>query len=645
MDRDQAQANQGGRYPAPVQEPGGGEPIEAQEDHDMEDSDHVQGQEDQGPYHDQPGQTPNLGQDRRPQNKGQGRDHVGGDHEVEPVVPEERQQNQGHPGPPRTEQDDRQKGRPGGHENEPGHPDGRIGCLPGESQSVQPHQNGGVEGVVDQDGLAEDLVLDERIGVRFPVLGLGHKICQGRAVLGKALLHLDRFSDIGKGVVRLGRYFLVPQGVDGDIALGQEKEGQAQDNFSAEVQNQKEVKAKENNRLFRSKKTLPRRILGTPKYIWFPLKYSAKKALIFSERVDLMNRVIDFFYFNDEKTAGWFPKFSVGGKTSVAIGASIFYDDMFNQSRRWRFSFTYGDEDEWTIKGIAEAPEFLGPQWRPALKLWAEEKGTEDYFFNELRQRSGNNTRKTDRTVYDTDRIRLRFDLPYLAFDSLTIGINLDLDFGDVEEGLGSDLPIPGQIEGAYGEAIFYAGGDLYLIFDTRDSDYRATRGWLLEGRSGSRTNFEGTDGLGRDLSFYSYDLQVQRFVKLFSVFRSIVVRARLAGTAPLEGSDGVPFYFQPVLDEDQALRGYKRGRFRDRGALLFNVEYRYPIWDTWDGAIFLDEGQVFRHLEQFTWDRFHWSAGAGIRFSGKNGFLFRVQAAFSDEAHPQMIMKMEQVF
>ena len=30
----------------------------------------------------------------------------------------------------------------------------------------------------------------------------------------------------------------------------------------------------------------------------------------------------------------------------------------------------------------------------------------------------------------------------------------------------------------------------------------------------------------------------------------------------------------------------------------MFNVEYRYPIWDTWNAFLFWDEGQVFDHYK-----------------------------------------------
>jgi outer membrane protein assembly factor BamA len=319
---------------------------------------------------------------------------------------------------------------------------------------------------------------------------------------------------------------------------------------------------------------------------------------------------------------------------------------MFGQDKEWRFSFLYSNPGEWYVDAMAQPPEICENRFSPGIYFEAYEQDEEDFYINLGRGRTGNDTREKDDRKYEIGRARIRFNLPYAITDVFTVGTNIDLDLGDVEDG--HDLvPIPRFVEGAYGDIIYYVGGNGYLRVDTRDSDYRASRGWYVECGGGARTNFSGSDAADRDLTFYFYDVDVQRYLKLFSIFRSVVVRTRFSKTEPFEGGPrhGVPFYFQPALDEDNALRGYERGRYRDRGALLFNVEYRYPIWDTWDGVVFLDEGQVFRHYEDLTLDGFHWSAGLGARFSGKKGFLFRVQAAFSDEMHPLLLAKMEQVF
>ncbi len=404
--------------------------------------------------------------------------------------------------------------------------------------------------------------------------------------------------------------------------------------------------AEDEERYFGSREGVPSKVLAAPKYLLFPIKYPTKKALIWAERVDLQNRVMDFFYFNDERTAGWHPNVTVGGKTTFGIGAAVFHNDAWKQGKQFRLSFLYGDTDEWGMDGLVRYPRLGTDRLTGSLVVKAGEGKEEDFFYSFVTGKTGNTTTQDDRTTYDIDRAGLEFDLAYELSDVSKAAISFAFDFADVEEGADKAVPsIPVGVEGAYGDEHYYVGGNLRFLHDTRDSDYRATRGWFVHLQTGIRWNIEGRDGEDRHLDHYHWSADVQRYLRLFSVFRSVVVRAKMAKTEPLGSEDGAPFYFQPVLDEDNALRGFERGRWRDRGAILFNVEYRYPIWDTWDGVVFLDEGQVFREYEELSMDEFKWSAGPGVLFSGKNGFLFRLQAAWSEEKEPLVLFKMEQVF
>ena len=67
----------------------------------------------------------------------------------------------------------------------------------------------------------------------------------------------------------------------------------------------------------------PYRLLAVPEMAWGGLTYPFKKAAIAYEQHDLMNRALDLF-LNDERTAGVFPKFALGGTLSSGIGFTAF---------------------------------------------------------------------------------------------------------------------------------------------------------------------------------------------------------------------------------------------------------------------------------------------------------------------------------
>ena len=97
-------------------------------------------------------------------------------------------------------------------------------------------------------------------------------------------------------------------------------------------------------------------------------------------------------------------------------------------------------------------------------------------------------------------------------------------------------------------------------------------------------------------------------------------------------GTKQVPFYELSLLGDAANLRGFDQNRFRGRGLLFFNFEYRYPIWDTWDAVLFFDEGQVYDDLSEIALNEFHTAVGTGIRFMSRTGFLMRFEVARSSE-------------
>ncbi|MGH7821124.1 MAG: hypothetical protein ACREQ9_15270 [Candidatus Binatia bacterium] len=164
-----------------------------------------------------------------------------------------------------------------------------------------------------------------------------------------------------------------------------------------------------------------------------------------------------------------------------------------------------------------------------------------------------------------------------------------------------------------------------------RDTVVQSRRGWYARAEGGFWEGVEGRTTLGDEYRYARYRGEIRRHQPTFHRDRSILLRAMLDRVEPIDGG-AIPFWDLPLLDQDGGLRAFSRNRFRDRGALLVNVEYAYPIWDTWDAFLFLDEGQVFRDYADVRLRRFEWSAGAGVRLYSRRGLLLRLQYAIGDE-------------
>ncbi len=93
-----------------------------------------------------------------------------------------------------------------------------------------------------------------------------------------------------------------------------------------------------------------------------------------------------------------------------------------------------------------------------------------------------------------------------------------------------------------------------------------------------------------------------------------------------------VPFYDLASLGGTEALRGFKRGRFRDRGLTYAIGRYKFPVWRLIEGTVFYETGRTFHTLADVTladWER---SYGGGLRVWVPEGVVFEFAVARSVE-------------
>lgn len=108
-------------------------------------------------------------------------------------------------------------------------------------------------------------------------------------------------------------------------------------------------------------------------------------------------------------------------------------------------------------------------------------------------------------------------------------------------------------------------------------------------------------------------------------------------------GGGKVPFHqmarlggFGPHYRQSQTLRSYADSRFTAEGAVLFNFEYRYRVYEyrqwTLAHVIFFDEGQVFQNYGRFQWKDFRESYGTGLRLNFLHFTILNLEMAHGDE-------------
>ena len=101
------------------------------------------------------------------------------------------------------------------------------------------------------------------------------------------------------------------------------------------------------------------RLLAAPEYVWEGFTYPIKKLSIFYERVDLLERALDFF-LNEDRTGGIYPRFALGGVISTGIGFTAFENNLFKKGKKARLSYLFGVRGNQTASLLFEDPAVLG---------------------------------------------------------------------------------------------------------------------------------------------------------------------------------------------------------------------------------------------------------------------------------------------
>ncbi len=190
-----------------------------------------------------------------------------------------------------------------------------------------------------------------------------------------------------------------------------------------------------------------------------------------------------------------------------------------------------------------------------------------------------------------------------------------------VSEKFAGDLPV-GFREDAFANAI-----GLLARFNIRDDPqdpklgFRVEVGGLYHGKEIGDSPFR----------FGLYWVDVAVYLPIVEGGPAFALHGRLESVDA--SRTRVPFYALPSLGGTNTLRGFLEGRIRDRHAVLFQAELRFPIWRVFSGAIFVDAGRVFEDItDPPFFKNFLIDGGLGVRFVLHPDIVVRLDVAFSDE-------------
>ncbi|PQJ34154.1 hypothetical protein BSZ35_05650 [Salinibacter sp. 10B] len=355
-------------------------------------------------------------------------------------------------------------------------------------------------------------------------------------------------------------------------------------------------------------------------------------GVIWAERNEIPSRVEDFFW-NDARTFGVFPTARLGGATSGAIGLTVRHEQLFGTRREAEARVLYSTPDNLRADAFYTNPAPFGEasfiDVATTYRLDSDENLflTSDLGFPGL----ASNQRETS---YRTEQVDLRLGIganPRQRGGLSGLGWGLFARYERIDVGRGEGRGasrFPVSLPGV-GRTTLVSTGASLLVEQIRGG--RDGRPRTLSGRR-FYLSYDFTHSLNdTPLSYHRLLGEWQRIVPLpvFGPYRRLVFRTRLEQLFPVPGA-AVPFYKLPVLGSADLLRGAEQNRLRGDGTVLFTLEYRYPIWKTWDALLFVDSGQAFDEVGEIAPADFRWSAGMGVRVYAGSGVSLRLDVGVS---------------
>ena len=214
----------------------------------------------------------------------------------------------------------------------------------------------------------------------------------------------------------------------------------------------------------------------------------------------------------------------------------------------------------------------------------------------------GNDTSEDDEEEYTPRSVYFSFNFQRKIQEVFHAGILyefVDRKMKEVEEGRSlSQIKILGSEGGTV------SGTGLLMNWDTRDNIFCASSGCFYQL---STSLFR--DYLGSDYDFTRYSLDLRQYVPLFT---SPVVAFQ--GYMKVITGDP-PFQMMSLLGGDSLMRGYYEGRYRDKNMVVFQTEYRMPLWWRFGLVGFLGFGDVSSDVKDFALSDLKHSVGFGLRY------------------------------
>jgi len=203
-------------------------------------------------------------------------------------------------------------------------------------------------------------------------------------------------------------------------------------------------------------------------------------------------------------------------------------------------------------------------------------KKNPDSFFG-----TGNDTIADDEDRHTYQMNRVIAEAHKKIIGALYAGIRYRLEHFVLLKSEENGIISSGEYTGSRGGIM--SGAGIVLSFDTRDNTMFAREGYYIT----SSAEYYGA-ALGSDYEFMRFEADFREYLKI-SDGQSLAFQ-QFAGYMP----GNTPFQMMQQLGGDNKMRGYFYGKYRDKGMLMAQAEYRIMPWERLGFTAFFGAGDVF---------------------------------------------------
>ncbi|WP_342645824.1 polymerase [Mucilaginibacter sp. CSA2-8R] len=306
------------------------------------------------------------------------------------------------------------------------------------------------------------------------------------------------------------------------------------------------------------------------------------------------------------------PVLSSAPETGLEVGASTLYSFFTDSSRITRVSnlFAYAT---FTTQGQQRA-SVSSSYWSPQNRYhYIASVGYVNFPFDYYG--IGNNTRKSAEQRISEKRLRLNFNGEKRIGQNLYLGYLLGgYNFVYRIDNTGKPFEAQFNYNDRNGGSGIFAGP--MVTFDSRDNNTYTHKGIIVN------AYLNIMHGLFADNHYKGSFFNIE-YAQFFRLQKRWVLGLNVQEQSLL-GKEA-PFYLLPELGNDEMMRGYYNGRYRDKNMIAGQTELRYRLSDRIGLAAFAGTGTVFK--DSFSFNQLKPNYGGGLRyfFDTEKGLTMRV--------------------